>query len=73
MMLVKRFFEKKREKPFVRLINGYDLIEELKLKPSPLFAKILREVEEKQALGKISTKQEALEFAREIAERQTKC
>ena len=69
-MLIKRYFEKKRERPLVRLINGTDLIEELKLQPSPLFAKILREVEEKQALGKITNREEALDLAREIAERQ---
>ena len=67
--LIDRYFEMKRQKPFVRLINGHDLIKKLKLKPSPLFAKILREVEEKQSLGKISSKQEALELAREIAEK----
>ena len=42
------------------MINGADLIKKLKLKPSPVFAKILREVEEQQALGKITTKDEAL-------------
>jgi len=67
MMLLQRYFEKKKEKPFVRLINGHDLIKKLKLTPSPLFAKILREVEENQVLGKITTKEEALELARKIA------
>ena len=64
--LVKRYFEEKKKVPLVRLITGNDLIKKLKLKPSPLFAKILTSVEEAQALGKISTKQEALAFAARI-------
>ena len=64
--LVKRYFEEKKKVPLVRLITGNDLIKKLKLKPSPLFAKILNSVEEEQALGKISTKQEALAFAAKI-------
>ena len=64
--LVRKYFEKKKEKPFVRLINGRDLIKHLRLKPSPLFGKILSAVEEKQMLGKITTKQEALKLAEEI-------
>lgn len=61
--LLGRFFDKKKEKPLVRLINGHDLIRTLKLKPSPIFAKILRAVEEKQALGEITTKKEAMILA----------
>jgi poly(A) polymerase len=69
MDLVHRFFQKRKEKPFIRLINGDDLIEQLKLTPSPLFAKILREVEEQQVIGKIKTKQEALLLASKIAQK----
>ncbi len=65
--LLKEFFHKKQEKPIVRLITGDDLIKKLKLKPSPLFKKILSAVEEKQALGKIVDKKQALELARKIA------
>jgi len=61
--LVEKYFAKKREKPFIRLINGDDLIRKLKLQPSPLFKKILMEVEEQQSLGKIAAKKEALELA----------
>jgi len=64
--LVKRYFERKKEKPSVRLIGGDDLIKKLKLKPSPLFAKILSEVEEQQSLGKLENKKEALELAKKI-------
>lgn len=65
--LVRRYFEKKKEKPFVRLINGNDLIKKLKLKPSPLFGKILLEIEEQQVLGKIKTKKQAMELAGKLA------
>lgn len=61
--LIKRFFVEKKKVPLVRLINGNDLIRKFKLKPSPVFAKILTAVQEAQALGKLSTKQEALAFA----------
>jgi poly(A) polymerase len=67
--LVRRHFARKKEQPFVRLINGDDLIRKLKLKPSPLFAKILSAVEEQQSLGKIRTKQEALALAGELAKK----
>jgi len=57
------------KKPFVRLIDGHDLIRQLKLKPSPLFGKILNAVEEAQTLGNVKTKEEALELARSVAEK----
>ncbi len=69
LTLLNRYFEQKKEKPFIRLITGKDLIKELKLIPSPLFGKILKEVEEKQNLGKIQSKQEALALAKAIAEK----
>ncbi|MBF0595280.1 MAG: HD domain-containing protein [Candidatus Omnitrophica bacterium] len=62
--LIDLFFEKKNEKPFVRLIDGNDLIKELKLTPGPEFKKILAAVDEAQHLGKITTREQALEFAR---------
>lgn len=64
--LIGRFFEDAKKEPFVPLITGHDLIKKLKLKPSPLFGKILSEVREKQMLGKITTKDEALKIAKEI-------
>ena len=70
--LIARYIQKRQEKPFIRLINGNDLIKALKLKPSPLFGKILNEIEEKQVLGKILTKPEALKLAREIAKQEKK-
>ncbi|HBO97775.1 MAG TPA: hypothetical protein DE315_03695 [Candidatus Omnitrophica bacterium] len=66
--VLKLYFDKKKEKPFVRLIDGHDLIKQLRLKPSPLIGKILTEVTEQQVLGKIKTKKEALELAKDIAQ-----
>ncbi len=60
------YFDKKKEKPFVRFIDGHDLIKQLRLKPSPLIGKILAEVTEQQVLGKIKTRKEALELAKTI-------
>jgi len=65
--LIDGYYNKKEEKKTVRLLTGDDLIKKLKLKPSPLFKKILAKAEEDQALGKITTKKEALALARKVA------
>lgn len=70
--LMKEYFAKKEEAPKVRLLTGDDLIRTLKLKPSPLFAVILREVEEFQAAGKVGDKAAALELAKRIVAREQK-
>ncbi len=70
--IIETCIENKKKKPFVRLIDGYDLIRELKLTPSPLFSVILKEIEENQVVGKIKTKAEALALAKKIAERAQK-
>ncbi|MBI4972282.1 MAG: HD domain-containing protein [Candidatus Omnitrophica bacterium] len=64
--LVKGYFRKQKEKKLVRLVNGDDLIKEFNLKPSPLIGKILAELEELQAIGKIKTKKQALGVARKL-------
>ncbi len=51
-----------------RLITGYDLID-LGLKPSPLFKKILQEIDDLQAEGKIRTREEALKILPSIVEK----
>lgn len=61
--LVKEYFKKLKEKKLPRLINGDDLLGKFKLEPSPLIGKILSEVEELQAIGKIKTKSQALRIA----------
>ena len=67
--VISRYFIKKKEKPFVRLINGDDLIENFNLHPSPLFKKILDAVEENQVTLRIRTKREALALAAKIAKK----
>ncbi|MEI7554803.1 HDIG domain-containing metalloprotein [Candidatus Chlorohelix sp.] len=56
--------EKLVDKP--RLLDGHSLMQELKLTPGPQLGKILREIEESQAVGEISTTEEALELARRL-------
>ncbi len=67
--LVHCFFAAKKQEPFVCLINGHDLIKNLKLKPSPFFGQVLQAVEEAQATGKITTKVQALALARTIVQK----
>lgn len=69
--LLKKYFEKLKETPFKRLIDGKDLIKKLRLKPGPVFSVILNAVEEAQAEGRVTTKAQALVLARRIAERST--
>lgn len=64
--LIKEYFRKKKEKKIVRLINGDDLIKKFKLEPSPLIGKILSEIEELQAIGKINIKKQALTIAKKF-------
>ena len=70
LWLVGRYFEQKEKKPLARIIDGYDIMKEFKLKPSPLVGVILNAVKEEQALGNISDKAGAFALAaREIAKR----
>lgn len=64
--LIKEYFRNKKKKKIERLINGDDLIKKFKLEPSILIGKILREVEELQAIGKIRNKTEALRIAKKM-------
>lgn len=64
--LIKEYFKRKKEKKPPRLITGDDLLKKFKLVPSPLIGKILGEIEELQAIGKIKTKKAALERAEQI-------
>ncbi|MDP3731592.1 MAG: HD domain-containing protein [Candidatus Omnitrophota bacterium] len=64
--LIKEYFRRKKEKKLPRLISGDDLLKKFKLEPSPLIGKILREIEELQAIGKIKNKKEALQIAKKF-------
>jgi poly(A) polymerase len=61
--LIREYFKKREEKRLPRLLNGDELMQKFKLGPSPLIGKILSEVEELQAIGKLKTKQEAFKIA----------
>lgn len=61
--LIREYFRKQKEKKLPRLLSGDDLIKKFKLPPSPLIGKILWEIEELQAIGKIKNKAEALAAA----------
>jgi poly(A) polymerase len=64
--LIKEYFKRKKEKKLPRLITGDDLITQFKLEASPLIGKILKELEELQAIGRIKTKKEALLAAQKL-------
>jgi putative nucleotidyltransferase with HDIG domain len=57
--LIDEYFRKQREKPLPRLVTGHDVMRRLNIAPSREVGRILSVIEEKQALGKIATKQEA--------------
>ncbi|MGE5196959.1 MAG: HD domain-containing protein [Deltaproteobacteria bacterium] len=64
--LIKEYFrEGKKAKP-MRLLNGDDLMKKFKLTPSPLIGKVLSELEELQAIGRIRTKKDALAAAKKL-------
>ncbi len=48
-----------------RLLDGYELMKELKLKPGPVVGQLLEAIRENQAAGKIQTREQALTFARD--------
>jgi poly(A) polymerase len=67
--LLKKYFEKLKETPFKRLIDGKDLIGKLRLRPGPVFSVVLNAVEEAQVEGRVTTKAQALVLARRVAEK----
>jgi len=71
--LTKEYFKLQKKKKIPRLITGDDLIKTLRLTPSPLFAKILKEIEELQATAEITTKKQALAIARKLAQEEKQC
>lgn len=66
--LIKEYFRRSKVKKIAKVINGDDLINKFKINPSPLIGKVLSEVEELQAIGKIKTKEQAFAVARKIIE-----
>lgn len=64
--LIREYLRKSKEKKKPRLVNGDDIMRKFKLKPSVLIGKVLAQIEELQAIGKISSKQEALKLAAKL-------
>lgn len=62
-ILLKEYFRRQEEQAPPRLIDGNDLMKKFDLQPSPLVGRILREIEELQAIGKIKTAQDAYKAA----------
>jgi len=62
-ILAKRFQEEETVSP-PRLLGGSELMAELDLSPGPHVGRLLETLREAQAAGEISTRDEALEFAR---------
>ena len=59
LSLMERYFQKRKQKPYVPLLNGNDILKKFKIAPSPVVGEILEEIREQHILGKISTKKEA--------------
>jgi len=64
--LMHKLLKQKDEKKLVRFLNGNDLMRKFKLPASPLIGKLLSELEEAQAIGKIKNKNEAWQLAAKL-------
>ncbi|MCU0651115.1 MAG: HD domain-containing protein [Candidatus Omnitrophica bacterium] len=63
LRLLRRLFKKEKESPMRRLLNGHDIMKLGSLEPCELVGKVLREIEESQAVGSIKTRSQALKEA----------
>jgi tRNA nucleotidyltransferase/poly(A) polymerase len=64
-MMLEAWFEKReREVAPVPLVDGDDLINEFALKPGPQIGRLIETIREAQAVGEISTREQALELAK---------
>jgi hypothetical protein len=61
-------FEKELTAP-PRLVTGHDLMDALDLAPGPLLGRLLEAVQEAQAAGEVTTREQALALARQELER----
>jgi len=66
-ILVWRFQEELAAPP--RLVTGHDLMDALSLAPGPLVGRLLEAVQEAQAAGEVTTREQALALARRELER----
>jgi poly(A) polymerase len=63
--LLREYFKQKNI-PEPRLVDGNDIMRRFKLPPSPLIGKVLKELEELQAIKRIKTSNDALKAAERI-------
>ncbi|MDP8216696.1 MAG: HD domain-containing protein [Candidatus Kaelpia imicola] len=64
--LIEEYFNKSEEIIPPKLINGNDIIEILKIEPSRKVGQILKEIQERQALGEIKTREDAMKYISHI-------
>lgn len=64
--LIREYLAREKQKKPERLISGDDVISVFKIPPSPVIGKVLGEIEELQAIGKVNTKGQALKAARKV-------
>jgi len=64
-ILLENYWEKPQETVAPpRLIDGHDVIKEYNIQPGPLVGQLLEAIREAQATGKVSTREDVLEFGR---------
>jgi tRNA nucleotidyltransferase/poly(A) polymerase len=64
--LMEAWFEKREDQVFPKpLVDGNDLMRELSLSPGHLIGELLEDIQEAQAMGTVSTRQQAIDLARE--------
>ena len=69
-ILLENYWEKPEETISPpRLLDGNELMQELKLEPGRIIGQLLEAIREGQATGKIKSREEALEFARDEMKR----
>ncbi len=64
--LIEEFFDKSEEIVPSKLIDGNDIVKVLKIEPSKKIGQILKDIQEKQALGEIKTREDALSYIKNI-------
>ncbi len=62
-MVNKYYLERAKVLP-ARILNGHDIMKAFKLKPSPVIGDMLKDLNEAQSDGHITTKEQALEYLR---------
>jgi putative nucleotidyltransferase with HDIG domain len=58
------YFRREQQIAPTLLVNGNDLMQELAIAPSPEIGRLLRKIAEAQAVGEITTREQALDYAR---------